>query len=420
MSENIMENMDDDPFAIDSSLIKGVAPVNIEHTSPHLKKDFAPWHKPRKQWIRDNQWGVLISSLIKKLNTTNENRPLNYLSLPGVDLLDIRSFEQVFTELNARIQFLGLNYIEEDQDDIKAEQALSLNEVRSLDFVDQESNVITEQFEELSDDSSIVSRRVLQEHKTFDVINLDLCASFAKYKPGTVQSLYTAIHKLLHHQSYYRTEDWLFFITTRVDKKKVDPDAFLTLIESALNSLPADMVNSNLIEKFGLDQICVENKSIAVSNLTSLQHKCCFTATYGIWKLKLLIDCKPQSKSKMHPPYEYHVESEDETPDMVSMSFWCSRIPSKNVDTAGLSKLEINGQLPDSNSIYIDYAQKAFDASLNAIDLDAFLSQSQEKYQGALERSKLLLKKARYSIEDYERWLIEQQNKINSMLAPKY
>ena len=84
------------------------------------------------------------------------------------------------------------------------------------------ANVINERFEDLCDDKSIANQRVLAEHKTFDVINIDLCASFARHKPGTWKSLYTAIHKLVAHQSFYRSEDWVFLITSRNDKNKVD------------------------------------------------------------------------------------------------------------------------------------------------------------------------------------------------------
>ncbi|MDQ0653779.1 PP_RS20740 family protein [Pseudomonas cedrina] len=210
-----MSDMDVDnafgSFGDDEGLLAGVAPKVTIHTSPQLKTEFAPWHKPRKQWIRDKQWGRLTVALINRLGLKDSGRSLSYLSLPGVDLLDVRSLETVLIENKVKLNFLGLNFIDKDEAEARAEQALSLNEVRSLDFVDNDSNVINERFEDLCDDKSIANQRVLAEHKTFDVINIDLCASFARHKPGTWKSLYTAIHKLVAHQSFYRSEDWVFF-----------------------------------------------------------------------------------------------------------------------------------------------------------------------------------------------------------------
>jgi len=215
-------DIENDSFEMDGDFLKGVAPVNVEHTELKLKDEFAPWHKPRKQWIRDKQWAALIGALIDRLKLQESGRSLDYLSLPGLDLLDVRALEETLTAKRVKIKYLGLNHISEEDKESRAELNLSENEVRALDFVEQGSLVISEQFEKIADHQSIAGGRVLQEHKTFDVVNVDLCASFADKKPGTSSSLYQAIYKLIMHQSFYRSEDWLFLITTRTDKKKVD------------------------------------------------------------------------------------------------------------------------------------------------------------------------------------------------------
>lgn len=415
MSDKDIESTED-PFDGGGDFLADVAPKVTVHTSPQLKTDFAPWHKPRKQWIRDRQWGVLTRAVIKQLGLRDSGRPLSYLSLPGVDLLDVRSLEDVLNENNVKLSFLGLNFIEKGDSEVHAEQALSLNEVRSLDFVDKNSSVINERFEDLCNVDSIANQRVLAKHKTFDIINIDLCASFARHKPGTWNSLYTAIHKLVAHQAFYRSEDWVFLITSRSDKNKVDATAFATLIGSIVDSFGDEIASSYLEEKFGINFREFKDASYSQARLTSLEHRNCFTSAFGIWKLRLLIGGSPSSKADMHPPYGYHVESEDAVTDMVSMSFWCSRVPQAHVDLSGLSGFKPEDQATRQQAIFKNSADKIVNSSIGCIDLDRHLLDNPQEFEQAVSRSKILLKKARYSIDKYEEWVEAQQVKISQMV----
>ncbi len=405
-----------DPFEGGEDFLAGVAPKVTIHTSPQLKTEFAPWHKPRKQWIRDRQWGALTVALINRLGLKDSGRSLSYLSLPGVDLLDVRSLEKVLNENSVKLNFLGLNFIESGDAEVRAEQALSLNEVRSLDFVDNDSNVINERFEDLCDDHSIANQRVLAEHKTFDVINIDLCASFARHKPGTWKSLYTAIHRLVAHQTFYRSEDWIFLITSRNDKGKVDAAAFATLMGSIVDSFGDDIASSYLEQQFGINYNEFKAAAYSQENLSSIEHRNCFTSAFGIWKLRLLIAGSPSSKSDMHEPYGYHVESDDAITDMVSMSFWCSRLPQTRGDLSGLSGFKPEDHEVRQQEVFKKAADKIVRKSLECVDLDRHLLENELEFQEALVRSKSLLKKARYSIDKYEEWVELQQMKIVQMV----
>ncbi|NWB23940.1 MULTISPECIES: hypothetical protein [unclassified Pseudomonas] len=405
-----------DPFEGGGDFLAGVAPKVTIHTSPQLKTDFAPWHKPRKQWIRDCQWGRLTVALIKRLGLRDSGRPLSYLSLPGVDLLDVRSLEDVLNENNVKLSFLGLNFIERDAAEVHAEQALSLNEVRSLDFVDKNSSVINERFEDLCNTDSIANQRVLEKHKTFDIINIDLCASFARHKPGTWNSLYTAIHKLVAHQAFYRSEDWVFLITSRNDKSKVDAAAFAALIGSVVDSFGDEIASSYIEEKFGINYQEFKSAAYSQARLSSLEHRNCFTSAFGIWKLRLLIGGSPSSKTDMHEPYGYHVESDDAITDMVSMSFWCSRLPQAHADLSGLSGFKPEDQDARQREVFKNSADKIVKSSLACIDLDRHLIDNPPEFEQAVTRSKSLLKKARYSIDKYEEWVEIQQSKITQMV----
>ena len=59
---------------------------DVEYVAPLPEpKEFKPWHKPRKQFVRRKQWSALLQGLYE---TREPEDPLRYLGLPGTDLID--------------------------------------------------------------------------------------------------------------------------------------------------------------------------------------------------------------------------------------------------------------------------------------------------------------------------------------------
>lgn len=56
--------------------------------SHFASNNFMPWHKPRKQYIRDRQWVEHLVRLIRQKKFKHVDT-INYFGLPGGDLLDI-------------------------------------------------------------------------------------------------------------------------------------------------------------------------------------------------------------------------------------------------------------------------------------------------------------------------------------------
>ena len=61
---------------------------DVEFAQPRTApKEFKPWHKPRKQFVRREQ----LSALLLRLYENRKPRDsLRYLGLPGTDLIDLR------------------------------------------------------------------------------------------------------------------------------------------------------------------------------------------------------------------------------------------------------------------------------------------------------------------------------------------
>ena len=87
---------------------------------------FKPWHKPRKQFIRENQWFNPLQRIAKsnKYNTINT---INYFGLPGGDLLDVTYISQKLSAHNelSNKDFLIHGFINNVSEFKKAQSGLS-------------------------------------------------------------------------------------------------------------------------------------------------------------------------------------------------------------------------------------------------------------------------------------------------------
>src|SRR4051794_33064978 len=80
--------------------------LDVAPTEP-TRKQFMPWHRPRKQFVRREQWWELVRRLYEG---RPDGAPLRYLGLPGVDLIDLRYLhDRVCNPVGRPLRFLGFN-----------------------------------------------------------------------------------------------------------------------------------------------------------------------------------------------------------------------------------------------------------------------------------------------------------------------
>ena len=209
--------------------------VAYEAPMPSVAKDFLPWHRPRKQYVRQHQWCHEIVRMIASMPPADG--VLKYLGLPGVDLLDLRHFHAAVCEpKKVALRFLGFNSSARPASKAQTELNISLDEVRRMPRVDLMSDVIGDSFARLANQESIAFRKA-RELGPYDVINLDLCDGFGAQAPGTLDgSYYEAVRCLLALQS--RTMNpWLLFLTTRADKPNINDQVLKALLAKYLANL---------------------------------------------------------------------------------------------------------------------------------------------------------------------------------------
>jgi len=381
---------------------------NVEHAKVVLKTKFLPWHKPRKQYIRTNQWNYFAASLVKSLGIGEEGRgrALEYLSLPGADLLDVRSLYSVCSGMKVKIKFKGLNFIPQEDRESITDQLISINELRGLEYIDPASDVYPDHLEQLANKQSIAYQQLIAQSSTYDVVNIDLCGSFLEAPPQDRQpNYYKALYQLLRYQADRRSEDWLFFITTRTNKDMVHSDTFRRFVEVMEEVFGVDNAIYEKFAELGLvNASALNGKKIVIENVDGLSYSNLISAGIGKWVLSALTDHAPAHDSKMLKTYGYKVHSNSDTPcDMVSFGFWCKRLPSKAVDTFGLAEGGINMHVREVSEV----VQTSRTVILNSVSSMANVDQilgNEDEFSKALGASSALMKSARYDVKEYEAW----------------
>lgn len=387
-----------------------------------LKKNFLPWHKPRKQWIRTHQWNKSISQLASELKLAEAQRPLDYLCLPGQDLLDIRELSPLCNQLGIDLRFLGLNYINPKKRDAaqkRLEQATSLSEVHGLPRVHAASEVLPEMFESISSKSSVTYEKIINSRGTFDVINIDLCRSFGEGHPSdTNETLYNALFHLFHKQAEQRTEDWLFFLTTRNTTGMVHDEVWDRLIAIINARIENDETFAPLLISRGIiSKNCISEGKVSKELLSRGCYVGVFGVAVGFWIVNCLADANPGWKAEMQPSFGYHVFLRDDDPacDMISLAFKCSKIPRLAQDRYGLANTQLG--VDDSPMASRTACEKnVVQQHADQVDVDLMLYKDEGSFTTALTKSIDLLSSARYDIDSYKKFVDESMSELEHYL----
>jgi hypothetical protein len=218
-----------DPNKVEESddLAGGIVGVEEYTVTVPPKKTFLPWHKPRKQFVRNDQWRHYIVEMLDE--TKPPDGILTYFGLPGVDLLDLRFFGgTVCDPRSLKLRFLGFNDAASPQSGDQTELNISLDELSKSTFFDPMSEIVPDDFRELVNDDSIAWQKTL-ELGPYDVLNLDLCDGFGAQEPGQIsETYYNAMSKLFGIQAR-KKGPWLLLLTTRVGKVHVHIDTLTRL-----------------------------------------------------------------------------------------------------------------------------------------------------------------------------------------------
>ena len=379
--------MTDQPYGQDD-LTSGLF-GDFEYAPPQTEpKEFKPWHKPRKQFVRREQLATL---LLRLYETREPGDPLRYLGLPGTDLIDLRYLHEQLCRANDRpLRFLGFNTEAQHGNPAHVQLNVSLDEVRRLPNVDTQSDVIPDDFRRIGNPNSIAWSRTLQ-HGPFDVVNIDLCDGLATDPPQNEGSIYTALAQLMALQAR-NSKPWLLLISTRLRRGMFDADAEHQLI---------GLFRENVAKCEGFAELC---KELLESKVESIDPATCseadllilMIAAIGKWFSKL-VQVQGPSRVQLASTHGYRIDPVAAQEDLVSFALRFDPII-----TASPDALSPTTPTPEDECTT---AKAILRRSARRLDVDTILEQQPDLHEELIGETERLLADARYEVAGYRRWL---------------
>ena len=362
---------------------------DFEYAPPQTEpKEFKPWHKPRKQFVRREQLATL---LLRLYETREPGDPLRYLGLPGTDLIDLRYLHEQLCSANDRpLRFLGFNTEAQNGNPAHVQLNISLDEVRRLPNVDTQSDVIPDDFRRIGNPNSIAWSRT-QEHGPFDAVNIDLCDGLASDPPQNEGSIYTALAQLMALQAR-NSKPWLLLISTRIRRGMFDADAEQQLI---------GLFRENVAKCEGFAEVC---KELLESDVESIDPATCseadllilMIAAIGKW-LSKLVQVQGPSRVRLASTHGYRIDPVAAREDLVSFA-----LRFDPMITASPDALSPTAPTPENECTT---AKAILRRSANRLNIDTILEEKPDLCEELIGETERLLADARYEMTGYRAWL---------------
>ena len=370
-----------------------VGAVSYEPVHP-TKKDFLPWHRPRKQYVRHYQWCSEIESLIADMRL--DGNALRYLGLPGSDLLDLRYFHSTVCEpWQIALRFLGFNSDAGPKGEHQTELNISLDEVRKLPKIDPRSEIIWDDFRRIANVDSLAWRKA-EDCGPYNIVNLDLCDGFCAQPPGLLDDThYNAISRLLTLQARSRNP-WLLLLTTRAGAPHTNADVLNKLLTKYLENLKTcppfnDLSKTTLSVD---DEASLRSSVNTPSGLLAI-----FLVGLCKWMLGLAIAQRPPSKLLVKSVLGYRVYGGAPNEDLISLALRFEPTFEPSPDPMGLANQPAN--MPDE----CELAVKLFEEINQRVNVDSLLDSDLDLREELINATSALLELARYDVSTFREWL---------------
>ena len=387
-------NQDSDPQTEPQSFAEGLFGNDVYEAAPRQKKDFLPWHKPRKQFVRHKQWCEHVKKLIAE--NIPDGNVVKYLGLPGDDLLDLRYFHKEVCEPNKIVlKYLGFNTSAGSDSLQNAELNISRDELNKMPYIDPTSNVIPDDISQIANKKSVAWTHSLAM-APFDVVNIDLCDGFAKQPPAKfLVSHYNALSQLLVLQSKQK-KPWLLFLTTRTSSGDIEKEVL-----DRLTSLYGDNLKNctSFLERSTEHFSITDDNTLESAITTDKGLSDVFLISLCKWISGMLIGQNPPSKLSLRSVIGYRVVDSAPHTDLVSIVLRIEPHFTPAPDKIGLT-------LPTQSTINeCDIATQILIRVFKQVDADSVLSGDEALQEEMIKASITLLEEARYDVSGYREWL---------------
>ena len=390
--------MTERPADSERQSVEDVLPPELDDLAiPIELSDLQPWHRPRKQYVRERQWVRFAEQLIKRekgtpsLRADEDDLPeVRYLTLPGIDYLDVRLIAEACSQHGCKLTATGL--LGNNQPKPYIARA-NIREQALIDsgHISDQSFTRPSRFEDLADQGS-QAHLDIQSKGPFHIVNVDACGSLAPPAGRRTRRLIDAIHKLIMFQLEHKTGSWLLFLTTDARPESVDQETVQRLwcyVEA--NAEENDSFRSAVISLFELGHEADIAAAPALVNLPGAPFLKLFSLGLGKWLLHL---ANPYNYGvRTHPAYCYSTAGDGKTPTMASLAFEFARHPPRHSDRFCVVRADPHRTRPDDEtpSDSVRVATKVREMA----NLDTKMNDDQLR-QRMLENTRALLEEAGY------------------------
>lgn len=383
----------------DEEIADDVLPPVVQIAVPIELNAVFPWHRPRKQFIRREQWLKLSDRLIEKVLGTPALPPqldgryeVKYLTLPGLDYLDVEMVAQQAKARNCVLTSIG--FLENSVGNAASARAeLRQESLVKSGTISDRSHTFNRRIQEIATKSSPAYRE-LKNKGPFHVINLDACGSMALPGAAHDNQMIKVVHTLLEYQFGNSRGHWLLFVTTDVRKEQFADETIQRLYQSVwTNAQQSNDFRNSALKFFGSPDAEIDKALEHYVNSGEDNFMLSFALGFGKWLLAL---AREQNwDMKMHSSYCYSTTPEgDVRASMPCLAFEFIPPPVQLNDPHGVVAVA------DGNAHnYIERSLRVLEKVSAISNLDVRLAADEQLKQQLLDETKLHLKRIGYSEE---------------------
>ena len=389
-----LESGSDRQFADD------VLPTPVDKAAIPIPLDTVrPWHRPRKQFVRKHQWIQYSRDLIQKVRGTHAlpvpsgSAPeLRYLTLPGIDYLDVSLLADLCKEQSCDLVVTGFLSGSEGKGEIaRAEvRQQSLMEARKIS---PNSHTFIRPFEQISSARN-PAYLDLRRKSPFHIVNIDACGSIAAPSHRHAVRLVDAIYRVVELQLETQPGRWLLFLTTDARPDSVSTETMESLLSAIVeNAEDNASFRTRTLDLFQGDATDFRDVLREASECAGERFLKLFSLGFSKWLLHLARE--KQRDVKTHRAYCYSTAPKDHSiATMACLAF--EFVPSDPglQDPFGATRAEPKeGTLPEDTSI------RAVKTAAEMVDLDQKMRIDTKLHARMIEETKTLLRNVGYSEE---------------------
>ena len=386
------------------SIVDDVLPQRPDDPAEPAELNLMPWHRGRKQFVRERQWARLAEDLIRRLikraekadqlNTSEgEKFKVKYLTLPGIDYLDVREIAHVSRRLGSCLISTGFQAGSGENNRLEARAHIREQSLIDEGQISAKSHTFYRRIEEITAPNSLAYRD-FRRSGPFHIINVDACGSVAKPSADHDRRLIDAIYRIVERQLDVSVDPWLLFVTTDARPDSVHEDTLGRLREVIQENMDNNPPFENEIQEiFDINSTNIRNKASTITGLN-------FLRLFSLGLAKWFLHLADQNNWDLltHPAFCYSTTPEgDETPTMASLAFEFRK-------REGLhDPFNVARAPPLFSSSQEDVSVRAIKQIAEMDDLDSRLKKYPDERERYVEHMKERLREIGYSEEVVER-----------------